>query len=507
MQRVVSRYYKSAFDALIGLTLRVCPRPAASVQGDRTKRTSNSKSHLQWRVLIALLRGVAFMLLVPQALAGEADDERFIAHGQFTHIWHRKNAFAAAYTNLNGSPNSLVPARERSYTTSATLFLGLKPWMGGELYFAPEMIAELPPSGLHGLGGSFQNGELEKNGSRTPTFYRSRLFLRQTWGLGGEPIKVEPGQMQSDKTADSRRFVLTAGNLAIIDIFDKNSYAGDVRQQFLNMNFLTYAAYDFAADARGYSWGLAGEYYHDDWALRVGRFVGPRNPNQLQLNYSIMNFHGDQVELEHKHALYGQPGKVRVLAYRNVFNQGRWDEAMNTFLADPNRNATTCTGFNYGSGNAGAPDLCWVRKRNTKTGLGVSLEQAITEDIGVFFRGMKSDGKTEVYAFTSTDSSISFGSLIKGTGWGRPKDTAGVGYAQNWLSQLHVAYLNLGGIDGFIGDGRIGYKPERMFEAFYNINLNKYLWFTLDYQHVANPAYNADRGPVNMYGIRVHAEF
>jgi high affinity Mn2+ porin len=120
---------------------------------------------------------------------------------------------------------------------------------------------------------------------------------------------------------------------------------------------------------------------------------------------------------------------------------------------------------------------------------------------------MKSDGKTEVYAFTSADSSISFGSLIKGTGWGRPKDTAGAGYAQNWLSQLHVAYLNLGGIDGFIGDGRIGYKPERMFEAFYNINLNKYLWFTLDYQHVTNPAYNADRGPVNMYGIRVHAEF
>jgi hypothetical protein len=454
-----------------------------------------------------LVVGIGLSLSLIHVAAAADEEEAWISSGQVTYIWHRKDAFPAAYTNLNGSPNSLAPERERSYTASATAFVGLRAWQGGEIHFAPEMISELPLSGLRGLGGSIQNGELEKNGSRSPTFYRSRLFLRQTWGLGGEPAALEPGPMQISKSADSRRFVLTAGNLAVIDIFDKNRFAGDVRQQFLNMNFLTYSAYDFAADARGYSWGVAGEYYRDDWALRAGRFIGPRDPNQLQLNYSIMNFHGDQIELEHKHELSGQPGKLRVLAYRNVERMGRWDDAINTFRADPNKNATTCTGFNYDSANAGAPDLCWVRRSNTKTGLGVSLEQAITEDMGVFFRGMKSDGKTEVYAFTSTDSSVSFGTLVKGSGWGRSKDTVGIGYAQNWLSRLHVAYLNLGGIDGFIGDGKINYKPEKLFEAFYNINLNNYLWFTLDYQHVVNPAYNADRGPVNMYGIRVHAEF
>ena len=443
----------------------------------------------------------------PPGSALLAEPEPYNAYGQFTYIFFRKNAFGAAYTNLNGTPNSLVPERERSFTTTATAFLGLKVWRGGAIYLAPELIVELPLSGLHGLAGSVQNGELEKNGARTPTIYRSRLFLRQTWGLGGESTAVESGPMQLAESVDSRRFVLTAGNLAVIDVFDKNAYAGDVRQQFMSMNFLTYAAYDFAADARGYSWGAAGEYYHDDWAFRVGRFTGPRDPNQLQLNYSIMNYYGDQVEIEHQHNLYGQAGKVRVLFYRNVENMGRWDDAINAFRLDPSKNATTCTGFNYGSSNATAPDLCWARKRNAKTGWGVSLEQSVTRDIGAFFRAMKSDGKTEVYAYTPTDSSMSLGAIMKGARWGRTRDSVGLGYAQNWISAQHVAYLNMGGIDGFIGDGRIDYKPERAFEAYYSIGVNRHLWLTWDFQHIANPAYNADRGPVTLYGVRLHSEF
>jgi hypothetical protein len=458
-------------------------------------------------VFANLFVGIALCLPAFPAAAEDVKEEPWNAYGQFTYMWHRKESFAAAYTNLNGSPNSLVPDKERSYTTTATAFLGLRVWKGGEVYLVPEVISELPLSGLHGLGGSVQNGELEKNGLRTPTFYRSRLFLRQTWGLGGESTPLESGPMQLAESVESRRLVVTAGNLAIIDMFDKNTYVGDVRQQFMSMNFLTYAAFDFAADARGYTWGLAGEYYHDDWVFRIGRFIGPRDPNQLQLNYSIMNFYGDQLEVERRHKLYGEPGKLRLLFYRNVENMGRWNDAIDAFKSDPNKNATTCPGFNYGSSNSGAPDLCWARKKNSKIGLGVSLEQSITQDIGVFFRGMKSDGQTEVYAFTSTDSSISMGAIVKGTRWGRERDSLGIGYAQNWLSTSHVAYLNMGGIDGFIGDGRISYKPEQASEVYYNINASRFFWFTLDYQRVVNPAYNSDRGPVTMYGVRVHAEF
>jgi hypothetical protein len=441
-----------------------------------------------------------------QAAAEDIPEERWNAHGQFTYIWHWKDEFPAVYTNLNGTPQSLSRDAESSYTTSVTAFFGLRAWRGSELYFVPEAIAELPLSNLHGLGGSIQNAELEKNGKKTPTLYRSRLYLRQTWGFGGESVPVESGQMQLGGSVDSRRFALTVGNLSVIDIFDKNAYAGNVRQQFLNMAFLTHAAFDFAADARGYSWGIAGEYYHDEWALRFGRFVAPKNPNQLPLDFRITEYYGDQVEIEHRHELVGQPGTVRLLAFRNVENMGRWDDAMAALAADPNRNATTCASFNYGSGNATAPDLCWARKRNVKAGFGVNLEQAVGQDAGVFFRGMKADGATEVYSYTATDSSLSLGALVQGTRWGRPLDSVGVGYAENRLSGSHAAYLGLGGIDGFIGDGRIRYRPERTFESFYRINLNRYCWFTFDFQRIVNPAYNADRGPVALYGVRVHAE-
>jgi hypothetical protein len=446
--------------------------------------------------------------LSTQAVAAETpQEERWNAFGQATYIWHRKNAFSAAYTNLNGTPNSLLPERERSFTTTLTGYFGWRPWRGGELYIAPEVISEMPLSGLTGLGGSIQNGELEKNGVVAPTLYVSRLFLRQTWGLGGESARMESGPLQLAGSMDSRRFVLTAGNFAVIDVFDRLAYAGDVRQQFLNMNFLTYSAYDFAADARGYSWGIAGEYYRDDWVFRLGRFLGPRNPNQLRLDLQLMNHYGDQFELEHQHEFAGRPGKLRLLAYRNVENMGRFDDAVNAFTGDPGKNALTCNSFNYDSGNGGAPDLCWARKRNTKIGLGVAAEQKISENAGVFLRAMKSDGRTEVFSYTATDSSVSLGTIVGGASWGRAKDATGLGYAQNQISAAHVRYLSLGGIDGFIGDGRISYKPERLFEAYYNINLAKRSWLTLDWQRVANPAFNSDRGPVTLWGVRLHTEF
>jgi hypothetical protein len=273
------------------------------------------------------------------------------------------------------------------------------------------------------------------------------------------------------------------------------------------MNFATYAAYDFAADARGYSWGLAGEYYHDEWVLRAGRFLGPKLPNQLPLNHQFMKYYGDQVEIERSHVLGGRPGKVQLLAYRNVQIMGRFDDAIAAFQADPSQNAANCTAYNYNSDNASAPDLCYVRGRHKKIGVGASVEQALADDIGVNLRAMKSDGKTEVDAFESADSSLALAFLVKGSRWRRAGDSLGVGIAQDWISQSHANYLGMGGIDAFIGDGAIRNRPERVFEVFYNIAATKFFWLTLDFQRVQNPAYNADRGPVNIYGFRLHAEF
>jgi hypothetical protein len=366
----------------------------------------------------------------------------------------------------------------------------------------------VPLSDLKGLGGAIQNAELQKTGGIPPTLYRSRLYFRQTWDLDGAPVALDSAPLQLAQVVASRRLVLTAGNLSVLDVFDRNRYAGDLRQQFLNMSFLTQTAYDFAADARGYSWGVALEWYHDAWTLRAGRFIGPRNPNQLPLNYQFFTYYGDQIEVERRYELGGRPGAVRVLAFRNRWNTGRFQDAIDIWQQNPEAyNATTCNNFNYGSQNALAPDLCWARRPNVKLGGGVNVEQAVDDALGVFFRAFYADGRTEVYSFTSADRSLALGALLQGTRWGREQDTVGLGYGASWISSSHAAYLGFGGIDGFVGDGAINARAEQVVELFYRYAVARALWATLDAQHIANPGYNADRGPVNVVGVRLHAEF
>jgi high affinity Mn2+ porin len=434
-------------------------------------------------------------------------NETWNVYGQLTYISSWKPSFPAAYTNLNGSINSLLPEAERSFTATATLFVGLKLWSGGEAYFVPEMIAERPFSQLRGLAGAIQNFELQKTGGETLQLYRSRVYLRQTFGLGGGTVEKESEQMQLGATIDRRRIVLTVGNFSILDVFDRNSFTGDPRQQFLSMGFMTYAAWDFASDARGYSWGAAAELYFDDWSVRFSRISPPINPNQLPVELRLDRYYGDALEIEHRHDFFGHEGTVRVLAFRNREVMGRFDDAIAAYRADPAKNAAACTSFNYGSLNATAPDLCWVRKPNVKVGIGLSLEQHLTEDSGVFLRGMYADAQTEVQAYTSADRSLTLGALARGSGWNRPLDVAGAGAGIGWISQVHADYLRMGGIDGFIGDGTIRKSPEINAEVFYSVNFLQAFWLTADYQHIWNPAFNSDRGPVNVFGLRFHAQY
>jgi high affinity Mn2+ porin len=387
------------------------------------------------------------------------------------------------------------------------MFLGARLWPGAAAYFVPEIISERPLSDLKGLGGAIQNAELQKGGGAAPTLYMSRVYLRQTIGLGGERVEKKSDAMQLGGVVDSRRLSLTVGKLSVLDFLDKNSLAGDLRRQFMNMAFLTHASYDFAADARGYAWGATAELYYDDWALRVARLTPPRDPNQLSIDFKLDEHYGDQVEVEHVHEIAGLAGAVRVLGYRNREQMGRFDDAVAAFRADPGKNATNpCPGFSYGPGNAGAPDLCWVRRANIKAGVGVNVEQHVASDVGVFFRGMVSDGQTEVYSFTSTDRSLSFGALAMGSIWHRPADVTGVGLGLGWISEAHGEYLRLGGVDGFIGDGGLRRATESVLEVFYSANLIGGTWLSLDYQRITNPGFNADRGPVDVLGARFHAE-
>jgi high affinity Mn2+ porin len=436
----------------------------------------------------------SYMKMLADKGEHDIDNESWNAYGQFTYISSWKPAFYAPYTNLNGSINSLLPTAERSFTGTATLYLGVRLWKGAEGYLVPEVITEQPFSQLRGLGGAIQNFELQKGGSTVPQVYKSRLFLKQTIGLGGKSDVEESGPLQLGAHYDSRRLVFVAGNFSVLDFFDTNAFDVDPRQGFLSLGFLTYAAYDFASDARGYSYGGIGEFHWDDWAVRYGRITPPKQPNQLPVDFRLFKYYGDQTEIEHKHSIHGQEGMVRVLAYRNREDMGRFSDAIAAFEADPAKNATTCTTFNYGSNNSTAPDLCWARKPNVKEGIGGFAEQDLGHDIGVFARGMYSDGKTEVYAYTSTDRSATLGVLAKGTSWSRSKDLVGVGMNLGWISDIHAKYLGMGGVDGFVGDGAITAAAERSVDLFYSANFRKIYWLSGDYstlqirgstQHVA----------------------
>jgi high affinity Mn2+ porin len=453
------------------------------------------------------------MTLLSQHGLHNLDNESWNVYGQFTYISSWKLPFKAPYTNTNVNANggtySLLPTAERSFTGTFSLFFGLKLWPGGEAYFVPEIIAERALSGLHGIGGAIQNFELQKTGSATPQLYRARLFLRQTFGLGGDHVVKTSDPLQLGTVVDSRRLVLTLGNFTILDVFDRNSVTGDPRQTFFNMAFMTHASYDFTSDARGYSWGGIAELYWDEWALRYGRITPPQNPNQLPTDFRIWEHYGDQMELAHDHSLFGRPGAVRLLGYRNHVITGRFDDAIAVFQANPAENAAGCpsTSFNYGSKNASAPDMCWVRRPNVKLGIGINLEQFVAKDIGVFLRGMVSDGNTEVDAYDPADRSLSFGAVAKGSLWRRPFDVTGVGFGMSWISASHAKYLAVGGVDGFIGDGNLRQAAEGIVEGFYSVNLLKAVWLAADYQFLWNPGFNADRGPVHIVGAKIHAEF
>src|SRR5258708_20880092 len=91
---------------------------------------------------------------------------------------------------------------------------------------------------------------------------------------------------------------------------------------------MKHGANDYGADGRGYSWGAAVEYFHDDWRLRVGRFIQPKEPNQLALDPRIFKHYGDQIEIERAYALAERPGKIRFLAFRNVARMARYQDAL-----------------------------------------------------------------------------------------------------------------------------------------------------------------------------------
>ena len=348
-------------------------------------------------------------------------------HGQTTYINQRYNNFTASYSG----ENSLSALKSMSYTWSGTLFFGARIAPNTDVYFNPEVVSGVPFSDLAGLGG-FTNGEATKANGAQAKFYSARAFVRQTINQEGERIVLPDDANQITQTVSANRVVLTGGQFSTLDIFDDSRYAKDPRVQFLNWGNMTYLAYDYAADARGYSWGLAGEWYLDNWVMRASRMIAPKLPNGRDLNWQIFNAYGDQIEVERQHNIAKLPGKVSVLAYRNKMILARFSDATNYLIQN---NAQGTQAINNVRTNA-----------QIKTGIGINAEQALTKDVGIYGRAFTSDGHTETMSFTEADNSLSIGLSINGNGWSRPSDTIGLSMMQNGLSSYRRNYLQAGGV-------------------------------------------------------------
>ena len=405
-------------------------------------------------------------------------------HGQFTFIEQGYPAFHSPYQG----PNSLIGAGQAKDTASATAFIGFRPWNGTDIYIDPELTQGFGLSDTVGVGG-FPNTEAQKASFPMPRFNPARVYVQQTFGLGGEQETIEDGPNQIAGKEDISRITVIAGKLAVTDFFDNNAYAHDGRTQFFNWQLYCCGSYDWTMDQISYTWGAMTELNQKFWAFRAGYFLVPSvsNSDDFDMRFPDGEYIG---ELELRYSLVSQPGKLRLMAWANRANMGTYAAA----LAEP------ITTPNY-------PDITLVREVRTNYGFAANLEQAITSELGVFSRASWSPGLDEIIGWTDCDQSVSAGAVLKGTSWGRPRDVIGVAGVIDGLSPEARAYFAAGGLGILIGDGALNYRLEKIFETYYSYSLNSWSSITFDYQFVADPAYNADRGPVNIFAGRLHAEF
>jgi len=445
---------------------------------------SDADLHLQ-----SLRVGLNYKMQGPSATLDFAKElqpletDRFAFRGQATFLSQYAAPFRAPYSGQN----SLSPNQGRE-TWDVTLYAGVRLWQGAEVWFNPEIDQGFGLSGTLGVAG-FPSGEAYKVGASVPYARLQRYFFRQTIDLGGEVQKVDPGpnQFTGQQTAD--RLVITAGKFSVVDIFDVNKYAHDPRVDFMNWSVIDTATFDYAADAWGYTYGAAVEWYKGNWTLRGGLFDLSVVPNSTQLDPQFQQFQWVG-EIEHRHNIWGQPGKVLLTGFLTRGRMGRFDDAVN--LAQ-------LTG--------GPADITAVRRYRSRTGMSLSLEQQIAPGVGMFARGGLANGQIEPYEFTDVDRTLAAGLSVSGKPWGRPDDTMGFAAVANGISAKHQEFFNAGGLGILIGDGQLPNPGwEKIVEVYYSLPLNSWR-LTFDYQFIANPAYNRDRGPVSVAGARLRASF
>ena len=312
-------------------------------------------------------------------------------------------------------------------------------------------------------------------------------MFRQTFDLDGEWEKVEDGPNQIAGVQDKNRFTISIGKMSAEDVFDDNAYSHDPRTQFLNWSIMYTGAWDYPANARGYTYGALFDYTTMFYAVRYGIFGEPAVANGPAIDHDFLKAHGQIVEFQENWILDDHPAHLREWAYLNTAHMGQYRQSLEEMPVDP--------------------DITATRNYRNKYGFCVSFDKEILTDLGFFARAGWNDGQSETWAFTEIDDTAAMGLLLKGRAWGRKQDQVGLAGVMNFLSDAHKDYLAAGGIGFIIGDGALKYGPEEILETYYNWQMYKGIFLTFDVQGVNNPAYNEDRGPVAIFGVRAHFEY
>lgn len=410
--------------------------------------------------------------------------ESWAVHGQLTYVEQDSSDFNAPYRG----PNSLSPDRGAE-TVDATLYLGASPWRGAEVWINPELDQGHGLDDTLGVAG-FPSGEAYKIGRNQPYFRLQRAFLRQTIAADGGEISVDGSANQLAQTITQDRVVLWVGKFSVPDVFDGNQFAHDPRSDFFNWTLIDTGTFDYAADAWGYSAGAAVEWYTGPWTFRAGLFDLSDVPNSARLDPAFREFQAIG-ELEHRHEVSNQPGRVLITIYQSRGRMGLLDAAVQR---------AELTGS--------PPSTALVREYRSRVGGSLDLEQSISASLGAFMRVGKAQGNVEAYEFTDVDRSAALGLSLKGSAWHRQQDTVGLAAVVNNASAARQRYLAAGGLGIIIGDGRLPHPgPEQILETYYSAQVLAHLDLSLDYQWVDHPAFNRDRGPVSLLAFRLHAQF
>ena len=382
---------------------------------------------------------------------------------------------------------------EKAISVSSTIYLGRKLWRGAAVYFNPEIVCGSGVSDSRGVAG-FTNGESFVVGDPTPALYISRLYFQQYIAIGKTEYEYQEANANhlSDSFPTSHIYI-AIGKFANTDFFDNNKYSHDCRTQFLNWSLMSNGAWDFAANLAGFTYGGVFEFAKPKWAVRFSSTLVSQHANSPTLDPNYTKAHAETIEIEKAYSIKKYKGKIRVLGFRNVSKAPNYFDEINEYANNIDTTLDVIYGNNFG---------------NVKWGFGLNAEQELPANIGFFARASWNNGKTATWAFTEIDHCFSLGFNASGKKWKRKNDEFGLAFAANSITTNHREFLNIGGYGFIIGDGLlINYGMEQIIETYYSTNLVGSAWLSINYQFVANPAYNKDRGPVNFFSARLHIAF